>query len=77
MLKEYENKSMQGVARMIKIKINHEHGLKGHKKDAIVEIETDHDGVPMDSFWRRRLKDSAIDNCVEIVKEVKSKKGGK
>jgi hypothetical protein len=31
-----------------------------------VEV-ADIDGVPSDRFWRNRLKDSAIDNCVEIV----------
>ena len=32
-------------------------------------------GIPVDSFWRKRLKDSVIDNCIEIVKkQYKSKK---
>jgi len=35
-------------------------------KDVIIEID-DVEGVPLDKFWRNRLKDSAIDNCVEIV----------
>jgi len=38
-------------------------------KDAIIEIN-DQDGVPTDLFWRNRLKDSAIDNCIEIVNQV-------
>lgn len=25
------------------------------------------DGVPVDRYWRRRLKDATIDNCVEIL----------
>lgn len=25
------------------------------------------DGVPTERYWRRRLKDSEIDNCVEVV----------
>jgi len=36
---------------------------------AIIEIN-DEAGVPTDLFWRNRLKDSAIDNCVEIVDQV-------
>lgn len=36
------------------------------KKDSIITIE-DIDGVPTSLFWRNRIKDSAIDNCVEIV----------
>ena len=45
-------------------------------KDAIIEIN-DENGVPTDLFWRNRLKDSAIDNCIEIVNQVIStqKKG--
>ena len=45
-------------------------------KDAIIEIN-DENGVPTDLFWRNRLKDSAIDNCIEIIDQVIStqKKG--
>lgn len=45
-------------------------------KDAIIEIN-DENGVPTDLFWRNRLKDSAIDNCIEVVDQVIStqKKG--
>jgi len=43
---------------------------------AIIEIN-DEVGVPTDLFWRNRLKDSAIDNCIEVVDQVIStqKKG--
>ena len=43
---------------------------------AIIEIN-DEDGVPTDLFWRNRLKDSNIDNCIEVVDQVIStqKKG--
>jgi hypothetical protein len=37
-------------------------------KDEVIEIETSEDGLPLDRFWRDRLKDSEIDNCIEIVK---------
>jgi len=30
-------------------------------------------GVPTSEYWRRRLKDSKIDGCCEVVKESKSK----
>lgn len=36
------------------------------KKDSIINIE-DIDGTPTELFWRNRIKDSAIDNCIEIV----------
>ena len=35
-------------------------------KGSTIEV-ADIDGVPTDKFWRDRIKDSAIDNCVEIV----------
>lgn len=38
-------------------------------KDTVIEIN-DQDGVPTDLFWRNRLKDSAIDNCIEVVNQV-------
>jgi hypothetical protein len=44
-------------------------------KDAIIEIAADKNSIPLDLFWRSRLLDSVIDNCVEIVSEtLKSKK---
>jgi hypothetical protein len=46
-------------------------------KDAIIEIN-DENGVPTDLFWRNRLKDSAVDNCIEVVNQViLTKKKGK
>lgn len=50
---------------------------KGKKlKGVVIEVEADRDLIPLDKFWRKRLKDSAIDNCVEIIKQnsTKSKK---
>lgn len=38
-------------------------------KDTIIDIN-DEDGVPTDLFWRNRLKDSAIDNCIQVVDQV-------
>ena len=35
----------------------------------IINVECDANDVPLDLFWRARLKDSEIDNCVELVKE--------
>lgn len=60
----------------MKLKLNQD--LKTPKgkliKDSIVEV-VDIDGVPSDRFWRNRLKDSAIDNCVEIAStQTKGKK---
>ncbi len=37
------------------------------------EIKTDSKGVPLDRFWRRRLRDSAIDSCLKVVSKKKRK----
>jgi hypothetical protein len=52
----------------MKLKLNQNLKFKNkeYKKDSIIEVE-DVDNIPTDLFWRNRLKDSAIDNCVEIV----------
>ena len=39
----------------------------------IVTVECDADGIPLDSFWRKRLRDSEIDNCCEILTAKPSK----
>ena len=58
----------------MKLKLNCD--LNGHKKGTIIKVN-DNNGIPLDSFWRRRLKDAEIDNCVEIVEVSKPKKGVK
>lgn len=52
-----------------KLKLNC--AFRGHKAGSIINIEVSDDGTPKDSFWRRRLKDAKIDNCVEFVDEKK------
>ena len=56
----------------MKLKINKVAGYTG-----TIEIETDSEGTPKLLFWRRRLEDSKIDGCVEVIKAApsKSKKG--
>lgn len=29
----------------------------------------DKNGIPLDIFWRRRLKDAAIDSCCHVLEE--------
>jgi hypothetical protein len=50
----------------LKINQNFKYKNKQFEKGSIIEIE-DVDNIPIDQFWRNRLKDSAIDNCVEII----------
>ncbi len=42
------------------------------KEGQEIEIETI-DELPISQFWRNRLKDSIIDNAVEIIKTKKEK----
>ena len=42
------------------------------KEGQEIEIET-LDDVPTSQFWRNRLKDSVIDNAIEIIKTKKGK----
>lgn len=53
----------------MKLKINNVKGYNG-----VITIGADVDGVPLSKFWRDRLKDSKIDNCVEVIKPSKPKK---
>ena len=42
------------------------------KEGQEIEIES-LDDVPTSQFWRNRLKDSVIDNAIEIIKTKKEK----
>ena len=48
----------------MKIKLNT--AMKSYAKGQEITIG-DENGVPIDPFWRRRLKDAKIDNSIEIV----------
>ncbi len=49
------------------LKINSE-GL-GYPIGTELEIASDKSGMPISKFWRRRLKDSEVDNCITVVKK--------
>lgn len=66
--------------KTIKLKINKPIGRPGDPlivKDSIgrkrafhphtVTVQTDDNGVPLERFWRNRLKDAKTDNCVEVI----------
>lgn len=53
----------------MKIKLNMD--ISGFKKGEELELLT-HNGVPIDAYWRKRLKDSEIDNCIEIIPQKSS-----
>lgn len=48
----------------MKLKLNA--NLRGNKSGDVIDVD-DVNGVPTEIFWRRRLRDSAIDNCCEVV----------
>lgn len=56
---------------MITLKVNRDllHGSKALKAGDTVKLAVDKEGNILDSFWARRLRDAAIDNCVEVVQE--------
>ncbi len=53
--------------KKVKLKINIP--MLGMRTGDEAVIDTDKNGIPLDKFWRRRLKDSQIDGCVEVVVE--------
>lgn len=55
MIKDYETKLL---------KLNTP--LRGHNAGVTVRVKA-RNGVLLDQYWRRRLQDAAIDNCVEII----------
>lgn len=63
---------------MAKIKLKINTNLKtpqgAYKKGEIILIEADKEGTPLNHFWRNRLKDSSIDNCVEVISTYKKSK---
>lgn len=63
--------------KTIELKINTAQPLHGVPSGGTVKVEVDRDGIPFDRDWRRRLKDSVMDGCVEIVTAPKKKKESK
>lgn len=48
--------------------------LRGHAEGMIITTEADENGVPLDRYWRARLNDAAVDNCVSVVTDKKNNK---
>ena len=58
--------------REIKLKLNIP--LAGYQAGQTVTVQTDRANVPLDRFWRRRMKDAKIDNCLQVVNNTKRSK---
>jgi len=52
----------------IKLKV----AMNGYPAGRELKLVTDN-GVPVDPYWRRRLKDAEIDNSIEIVQNKPTK----
>lgn len=69
------------MSNRIKIKLNY--AFSFHKKGDIIDIEVDEEGTPLNIYWRKRLNDSKLDNCIEVIndksapKAIKAKGEGK
>ena len=50
--------------------------IPGYKAGKKVKVETN-GGVPVLKFWRDRLRDAEIDNCVKVLKSTKKTVGEK
>lgn len=48
--------------------------LLGNEAGSVIKVKCDDNGVPLESFWRKRVEDSKTDNCVEFVSETSTKK---
>lgn len=68
MIEQYENKAMK-TKQTKELRLNA--NLRGKRKDDIVTVQVDAEGIPLDPYWRRRIEDASIDNCVEFVKKPK------
>lgn len=50
----------------LKLKLNRK--LNG-KNPGVIRVACDADGEPKERFWRDRIEDAKLDNCVEIIPE--------
>ena len=41
--------------------------LRGFKKGKILSLECNEEGIPIDSYWYRRFRDSKVDACISQV----------
>lgn len=53
-----------------KLKISIDKSFMQYTKGSIITVNANK-GIPVDKFWRDRLKDSEIDGCVSVVKKTR------
>ena len=64
----YEKKIVTMYSNKTTLKVLAENGIANVKHGETITLDSDNNGIPLDKFWRRRLADSKIDGCVEVVK---------
>jgi hypothetical protein len=52
-----------------KIRIKIKKPFLGYKEDSIVFVLCDNSGLPLEKFWRDRIRDKELDDCVEVIEE--------
>lgn len=58
-----------------KIEIEIVKPLRGYPAGYKLKILTDKNGTPFDKYWRDRLRDAKIDNCIKVIKKKRSTEG--
>lgn len=53
------------MSKYVQLKVNVNMGDLPAGK--VIDVLADDDGIVLDPFWRKRLKDAKIDNCCELV----------
>lgn len=67
----YETKDM---SKTVTIKNKSKVMLAGVKPGKTVKVPCDEHGTPLQKYWRNRIRDASIDDCVEVVKPKTAKK---
>lgn len=48
--------------------------LRGLLVGSIIKLKVNDEGIPLDIYWKNRLVDAVLDNCIELVDKVREKK---
>lgn len=59
------------MKKQVKVKSEGLAKALGVKVDSVMTIECCKKGVPLVKEWRNRIRDSKIDNCIEVLKTPK------
>ena len=57
--------------KQIQLQVNTD--LNGIAAGAVIAVQVDERGVPLDPYWRRRLADAASDGCAAVLDNTATK----